>query len=48
LGWILERKCRAPLKNNKGKILDEFLFGNDTDGILVLINRIYDHGTKKM
>ncbi len=28
-----KRKCRAALKDDKGKILDEFFFGNDADGI---------------
>lgn len=42
-----KRKCRAALKDDKGKILDEFFFGNNSDGISDLINRIYNHGTKK-
>ena len=42
-----KRKCRAVLKDDKGKILDEFFFGNNSDGISDLINRIYDHGTKE-
>jgi transposase len=42
-----KRKCRAALKNDKGKILDEFFFGNNSSGILELIKRIHYHGTKK-
>jgi transposase len=42
-----KRKCRAALKDHRGKILDEFFFGNISDGILELIKRIYDRGTKK-
>ena len=42
-----KRKCRSALKDDRGKILDEFFFGNNSDGILELIKRIYDHGTKK-
>ena len=42
-----KRKCRAALKDDRGKILDEFFFGNNSQGILELIKRIYDHGTKK-
>jgi transposase len=57
-----KRKCRAALKDDRGKIQDEFFFGNNSDGnnsdgnnsdgnnsvgILELIKRIYDHGTKK-
>ena len=42
-----KRKCRAALKDDRGKILDEFFFGNNSDGILELIKRIYNHGTKK-
>jgi transposase len=42
-----KRKCRAALKDDRGKTLDEFFFGNNSDGILELIKRIYDHGTKK-
>ena len=44
-----KRKCRAALKDDRGKILDEFFFGNnsDSDGILELIERIHNHGTKK-
>jgi transposase len=40
-------KCRAALKDNRGKTLDEFFFGNNSDGTLELIKRIYNHGTKK-
>ena len=42
-----KRKCRAALKDDKGKILDEFFFGNNSQGILELIERIHNHGTKK-
>ena len=27
-----KRKCRAAIKDDKGKILDEFFFGNDANG----------------
>jgi transposase len=39
-----KRKCRAALKDDKGKILDEFFFGNDRDGIHNLLSRIQSHG----
>src|SRR6185437_544290 len=39
-----KRKCRAVLKDDKGKILDEFFFGNDGDGIRNLLSRIQSHG----
>ena len=42
-----KRKCRAALKDDKGKILDEFFFGNNSDGISDLINRVYYHRTKE-
>ena len=42
-----KRKCRASLKDDKGKILDEFFFGNNSDGILELIEKIHKHRTKK-
>jgi transposase len=35
-----KRKCRAALKDDKGKILDEFFFGNDTNGISNLLSRV--------
>ena len=35
-----KRKCRAALKDDKGKILDEFFFGNDANGISNLLSRI--------
>ncbi|HJR48654.1 MAG TPA: transposase [Nitrososphaeraceae archaeon] len=35
-----KRKCRAALKDYKGKILDEFFFGNDANGIDNLLSRI--------
>ena len=41
-----KRKYRAALKDHRGKILDEFFFGNNSYRILELIKRIYDHGTK--
>ena len=39
-----EKMCRAVLKDDKGKILDEFFFGNDGDGIHNLLSRIQSHG----
>jgi transposase len=42
-----KRKCRAALKDDRGKTLDEFFFGNNSDGILSLIKRIHNHKTKK-
>ena len=42
-----KEKCRAALKDDRGRILDEFFFGNSYQGILELIKRIQDHGTKK-
>ena len=39
-----KRKCRAALKDDKGKILDEFFFGNDGKGIHNLLSRIQSHG----
>ena len=44
---VEKRKYSAALKNDRGKLLDEFFFGNNSDGILEL-KRIYDHGTKKI
>ena len=35
-----KRKCRAAIKDDKGKILDEFFFGNDANGIDNLLSRI--------
>jgi len=35
-----KRKCSAALKDDKGKILDEFFFGNDRNGIHNLLSRI--------
>lgn len=40
-------KYRVALKDDKGKILYEFFFGNNSDGLLELIKRIYSHETKK-
>ena len=34
-------------KDDRGKILDEFFFGNNSQGILELIERTHNHGTKK-
>ena len=39
-----EKMCRAVLKDDKGKILDEFFFGNDRNGIQCLLSRIQSHG----
>jgi transposase len=39
-----EKMYRAALKDDKGKILDEFFFGNDGDGIHNLLSRIHSHG----
>jgi transposase len=35
-----KRKCRAALKDDKGKILDEFFFGNDKQGIQDLLSKV--------
>ena len=42
-----KRICRVALKDDRGKIIDEFFFGNSYQGILDLINRIHNHGIKK-
>jgi transposase len=42
-----KRKCRAALKDNRGKILDEFFFSNNSDEIIKMIKRIHNRGTKK-
>ena len=42
-----KRKCRTALKDDRGSIVDEFFFGNSYQGILELIKRIQNHGTKK-
>ena len=42
-----KRKCRAAFKDNRGKILDEFFFRNNSNGIIEMIKRIHNHGTKK-
>ena len=48
LGIDVEKRiCRVVLKDDRGKIIDEFFFGNSYQGILELINRIHNHGTKK-
>jgi transposase len=39
-----KRKCRAALKDDKGKILDEFFFGNERNGIHSMLSRIQSHG----
>ena len=38
-------KCRVAVKNDKGNILDEFFFGNDTIGISNLLYRVKTNGT---
>jgi transposase len=40
-----KRKCRAALKDDKGKILDEFFFGNDAIGICNLLSKVKTNGT---
>ena len=40
-----KRKCRAAVKDDKGNILDEFFFGNDTIGISNLLSRVETNGT---
>ena len=40
-----KRKCRAAIKDDKGKILDEFFFGNDANGIDNLLSRIQANKT---
>jgi transposase len=42
-----KRKCRAALKDDRGSIVDEFFFGNNSLGILGLIKRIHSYRTKK-
>ena len=39
-----EKMCRAALKDDKGKILDEFFFCNERNGIHNLLSRIQSHG----
>ena len=41
-----KRRCRAALKDDRGRILEEFFFGNNSVGILELIKRIHNHRTK--
>ena len=42
---IGKRKCsRAAIKDDKGKVLDEFFFGNDKNGICNLLSRIQPQG----
>ena len=40
-----KRKCRAAVKDDKGKILDEFFFDNDANGISNLLSRVKTNGT---
>ncbi len=42
-----KRICRVALKDDMGKILDEFFFGNSYQGILELIKRTQNYRTKK-
>ena len=42
-----KRICRAALKDDRGRMLDEFFFGNNTRGILERIERTHNHETKK-
>ena len=45
LGIVVgKRKCIAVLKDAKGKILDEFFFGNERNGLHSLLSRIQSHG----
>jgi transposase len=39
-----KRKCRAAIKDDNGRILDEFFFGNDGSGIHSLLSRIQSRG----
>jgi hypothetical protein len=41
-----KRICRVALKDDRGKILDEFFFGNNSQGILELIKRTQNYRTK--
>ena len=43
-----KRKCRGALKDDRGKILDEFFFGNNSQGILELIKRTQNYRTKNV
>ncbi|MGD9672584.1 MAG: hypothetical protein AB7U98_03780 [Candidatus Nitrosocosmicus sp.] len=40
-----KRKCRAFLKNGKGKILNDFFFGNDANRISDLLSRVKINST---
>ncbi|MDN5847313.1 MAG: IS110 family transposase [Candidatus Nitrosocosmicus sp.] len=40
-----KRKCRAALKDDKGMIVNEFFFGNDTNGISNLLSRVKTNST---
>jgi len=40
-----KRKCRTAIKDDRGKILDEFFFGNDKNGIDNLLSRIQANET---
>ena len=41
-----KRKCRAALKDDRGKILDKFFFGNDVNGISNLLSRVKTNETR--
>ena len=40
-----KRKCRAALKDDKGKIVNEFFFGNDANGIRDLLSIVKTNST---
>jgi len=40
-----KRKCRAALKDDKGKIVNEFFFGNDANGISDLLSIVKTNST---
>ena len=42
---VRKRKCRSAIKDDRGKILDEFFFGNDKNGIDNLLSRIQANET---
>lgn len=37
---VRKRKYRTVIKDDKGKILDQFFFDNDTNGICSMLSRI--------
>jgi predicted NBD/HSP70 family sugar kinase len=37
---IVKRKCRAAIKDDNGRILDKFFFGNDGNGMHNLLSKI--------